>query len=105
MGERLHRTQEVGGSSPPRATIDPWFNSESAGATYRRLSVRIRPGLPQSGPVAQPGARLYGMQEVVGAEPTRSTIAGGRYRRSIRHQSTVGRTAGHTSRLAAHLGI
>ncbi len=30
--------------------------------------------LPQSGPVAQLGARFHGMEEVVGSIPTRSTI-------------------------------
>jgi hypothetical protein len=35
---------------------------------------------PQSGPVAQLGARFHGMEEVVGSIPTRSTINSTTYR-------------------------
>lgn len=37
------------------------------------LSARIERVLPESGPVAQLGARFHGMEEVIGSIPIRST--------------------------------
>src|ERR1700730_16937785 len=37
------------------------------------LSARIEEVLPESGPVAQLGARFHGMEEVIGSIPIRST--------------------------------
>ena len=41
--------------------------------TNGSLSARIDRVLPESGPVAQLGARFHGMEEVIGSIPIRST--------------------------------
>jgi hypothetical protein len=41
--------------------------------TKRVRESRIRQVLPESGPVAQLGARFHGMEEVTGSIPVRST--------------------------------
>jgi hypothetical protein len=51
--------------------------------------------LPQSGPVAQLGARFHGMEEVVGSIPTRSTNLSHKWRRFM--FSKVRRRKGFTS--------
>jgi hypothetical protein len=38
-----------------------------------RVRIEVSNFLPESGPVAQLGARFHGMEEVVGSIPTRST--------------------------------
>jgi hypothetical protein len=43
------------------------------GLTKRTQGLRIETVLPQSGPVAQLGARFHGMEEVTGSIPVRST--------------------------------
>jgi hypothetical protein len=44
-----------------------------AALTNTCLSARIDRVLPESGPVAQLGARFHGMEEVIGSIPIRST--------------------------------
>jgi hypothetical protein len=46
---------------------------DTLGLTKRPEGLRIDSVLPESGPVAQLGARFHGMEEVTGSIPVRST--------------------------------
>ena len=47
---------------------------QQVGENWMSSSWLKQPSLSRSGPVAQLGARFHGMEEVVGSNPTRSTI-------------------------------
>ena len=58
LGARFNRTEEAGGSNPPRST---------------RLTGSIKKAIP--GPIAQLGARLNGIEKAGGSNPPGSTEA------------------------------
>ena len=66
LGARFNRTEEAGGSNPPRSTGD----GTPTGLKHQTRLIKIDYHI---GPIAQLGARLNGIEKAEGSNPSGST--------------------------------
>ena len=78
MGERINRTDEVGGSSPPSSTDwqiadGRWLTPAASGGD---AISHVLSATSQNGAVAKLGSRLNGIEKAEGSSPSGSTLFG-----------------------------